>query len=71
MSKRTRNEIDHYPDEIIEIENKASLNDSPRSIRQLQIMKPIDRKAYYSIVTLLMVIFTLYIYIIYYDFKNI
>ena len=55
MSKRTRNEIDRSPNEIVEIENKASLNDSPRSIRQLQIMKPIDRKAYYSIVTLLMV----------------
>ena len=55
MSKRTRNEIDRSPNEIVEIENKANLNDSPRSIRQLQIMKPIDRKAYYSIVTLLMV----------------
>lgn len=58
MSKRTRNEFDRSPDESVEIENKANLNDSPRSIRQLQIMKPIDRKAYYSIVTLLMVSLT-------------
>ena len=57
MTKRTRNEFDECsPGESVEIDNKVSLNDSPRSIRQLQIMKPIDRKAYYSIVTLLMVI---------------
>ena len=60
MSNRTTRN-DCSPDESDDIGNNIILNESPRSIRQLQIMKPIDRKAYYSIVTLLMVIFILYL----------